>query len=97
MEIRVFSKNKRFLSLIETATGKFIQYVKGYFVEIPDIRRDFFIHYDKSKNVWAIHDYLTARRIAAAAEYWDALEAFRKTIKTFNLDSLKNLPAINPE
>lgn len=82
---------------METATGKFIQYVKGYFVEIRDVKRDFFIHYDKSKNVWAVHDYLTARRIAAAAEYWDALETFRKTIKTFNLDTLENLPAINPE
>jgi hypothetical protein len=97
MEIRVFSKNKRFLSLVETATGKFIQYVKGYFVEARQIRRDFFIHYDKTKNVWAVHDYVTARRIAAAAEYWDALEAFNKTIEIFDLNSLENLPAINPE
>jgi hypothetical protein len=97
MEIKVFSKNKRFLSLMETATGKFIKCVKGYFVEAREVRRDFFIHYDKSSNVWAVHDYLTARRIAAASEYFAALEAFSKTIKTFNLDSLKNLPAINPD
>jgi hypothetical protein len=97
MEIKVFSKNKRFLSLVETAKGKFIQHVHGYFIEAQDIKRTFFIHYDYRKHVWAVHDYMTAHRIVAAKEYHDSLEAFRKTLKTFNLNSLENLPAINPE
>ena len=56
MQIKVFSKNRKFLSLVETARGKFIQCVKGYFVEVQEIKRDFFIHYDYRKHVWAVHD-----------------------------------------
>lgn len=97
MEIKVYSKSKKFLSLLETSKGGFIQHVKGYFIEAREVRRDFFIHYDKSRNVWAVHDYLTARKITAATEYTEALEAFEQSLTTFNLDSLKNLPAINPE
>ena len=97
MEIKVFSKNKRFLSLVETAKGKFIQHVHGYFIEAPQIKRDFFIHYDYRKHVWAVHDYHTAHRITASKEYRLSLEAFQKTIETFDWNSLKNLPAINPE
>ena len=97
MEIKVFSKNKRFLSLVETAKGKFIQHVHGYFIEAQEIKRDFFIHYDYRKHVWAVHDYQTAHRITAAKEYHDSLEALQKTIETFDWNSLKNFPAINPE
>jgi hypothetical protein len=97
MQIKVFSKNRKFLSLVETARGKFIQCVKGYFVEVQEIQRDFFIHYDYRKHVWAVHDYRTAHRITAAKEYHNSLEALQKTIQTFDWNSLENLPAINPE
>jgi hypothetical protein len=97
MEIKVFSKNKRFLSLVETSKGKFIQHVHGYFIEAREIKRDFFIHYDYRKHVWAVHDHVTAYRITAAKEYRDSLEEFKKAIETFDLNSLKNFPAINPE
>ncbi len=97
MGIKVFSKNKRFLSLVETAKGKFIQHVHGYFIEAQDIKRNFFIHYDYRKHVWAVHDYRTAHRIVAAKEYQDSLEAFQRTLKKFDWNSLEKLSAINPE
>jgi len=97
MQIKVFSKNRKFLSLVETARGKFIQYVKGYFVEVQEIKRDFFIHYDYRQHLWAVHDYQTAHRIVAETEYHDSLEALQKAISTFDWNSLEKFPAINPE
>jgi hypothetical protein len=80
---------------METAKGKLIQCVKGYFIEAHQINRDFFIHYDYRKHVWAVHDYQSARRIVAAKEYPDSLEALQKTIQTFDWNSLEEFPAIN--
>jgi hypothetical protein len=97
MQIKVFSKNKKFLSLVETAKGKFIEQVHGYFIQAQEIKRDLFIHYDYRKQVWAVHDYQTAHRITAAKEYHDSLEALQKTIETFDWNSLGKFPAINPE
>jgi hypothetical protein len=95
MNVTVFSKGKRFLSRIETAAGKFIHHVHGYFLEAKEVGRDFFVYYDKSRQVWAVHDYLTGQRIAAAEDYSAALEAFKKTARRLNWNALESLPAIN--